>query len=196
MGGKDDEDPKVLRQCFGYSMLWPENQIRQGVGSTTPRITPPVMPRPSIHVADDSNNDMQMAQDPNDDDDDDDDDVNVDAFINTAYCDDLNDIEGPAPGPSEKRPTINKRLSFHSQETPPNVVCTEPQKPGNIFTTNTLHKWADEQIAVPMKKKERKRKNKKKTMSQAEPIRAQDGPPRPKGLDHIVHTMGQPMLNE
>jgi hypothetical protein len=42
---------------------------------------------------------MQMAQDPNDDDDDE---VNVDAFINTAYCDDLNDIEEPALGPSEK----------------------------------------------------------------------------------------------
>jgi hypothetical protein len=56
-------------------------------------------------------------------------------------------------------------LSFHSQETPPDVVCTEPPQPGNIFTPNTLHKWADEQIAVPMKKKERKRKNKKDTMS-------------------------------
>jgi hypothetical protein len=47
-----------------------------------------------------------------------------------------------------------------------------------------------------MKKKERKRKNIKETMSQPEPIRAQDRPPGPKGLDHIVHTMGQPMLNE
>jgi hypothetical protein len=47
-----------------------------------------------------------------------------------------------------------------------------------------------------MKKKERKRKNKKETMSQPKPIRAQDGPPRSKGLDHIMHTMGQPMLNE
>jgi hypothetical protein len=38
------------------------------------------------------------------------------------------------------------------------------------FHPNTLHKWADEQIAVPMKKKERKRKNKKETMSQPELI--------------------------
>jgi hypothetical protein len=46
-----------------------------------------------------------------------------------------------------------------------------------------------------MKKKERKTKNKKDTMSQPEPIWAQDGPQRPKGLNHIVHTMDQPMLN-
>jgi hypothetical protein len=30
MGDEEDEEPKVLRQCFGYSMLWPENQIRLG----------------------------------------------------------------------------------------------------------------------------------------------------------------------
>jgi hypothetical protein len=96
MGDEEDEEPKVLRQCFSYSMLWPENQIRLGVGSTTPQITPPVMPGPSSYVAADPNHDMQMAQDPNDDDDDE---VNVDAFINTAYCD---DIEEPAPCPSEK----------------------------------------------------------------------------------------------
>jgi hypothetical protein len=79
---------------------------------------------------------------------------------------------------------------------PPDVACTEPQKPVNIFTPSTLHKWAGEHIAVPMKKKERKRKNKKETMSQPEPTRAHDEPPTPKGLGHIVHTMGQPMLNE
>jgi hypothetical protein len=191
MEDEEDEEPKVLRQCFGYSMLWLENQIRLGVGSTTPRITSPVMPGPSSHVAADPNHDMQMAQDPNDDDDE----VNIDAFINTAYCDDLNNIEELVLGPSEKRPIINKCLSFHSQETPLDVVCMEPPRPGNIFTPNTLHKCAGEQIVVPMKKKERKRKNKKDTMSQPELISAQDGPPRPKGLNHIVHTMGQPMLN-
>jgi hypothetical protein len=78
-------------------MLWLENQIRLGVGSTTPRITLPVMPGPSSPVAADPNHDMQMAQDPNNDDD-----VNIDAFINTAYCDDLNDIEKLALGPLEK----------------------------------------------------------------------------------------------
>jgi hypothetical protein len=192
MGDEEDEEPKVLRRCFGYSMLWPENQIHLGVGSTTPQITPSVMPGLSSHVAADPNHDMQMAQDPNDDDDDE---VNVDAFINTAYCDDLNDIEEPAPGPSETRPTINKRLSFHSQEMPPYVVSTEPPRSGNIFTPNTLNKCAGEQIVVPMMKKGRKRKNKKDTMSQPEPIRAQNGPPRPKGLNHIVRTIGQPMLN-
>jgi hypothetical protein len=65
-------------------------------------------------------------------------------------------------------------LSFHSQETPLDVVCTEPPRPGNIFIPNTLHKCAGEQIVVPMKKKERKRKSKSKkdTMSQPAPIRA------------------------
>jgi hypothetical protein len=96
------------------------------------------MPGPSSYVAADPNHDMQMAQNPNDDDDDE---VNIDAFINTAYCDDNKE---PAPCPSEKLPTINKRLSFHSQETPPDVVCTEPPRPGNIFTPNTLHKYAGE----------------------------------------------------
>jgi hypothetical protein len=86
-------------------------------------------------------------------------------------------------------------LSFHSQETPPDVIYTEPPRPGNIFTPNTLHKCAGEQIVIPMKKKERKRKSKKDTMSQPALTRAQDGPPRPKGFNHIVHTMGQPMLN-
>jgi hypothetical protein len=56
------------------------------------------MPGPSNHVAADPNHDMQMAQDPNNDDDD----VNIDAFINTSYCDDLNNIEELASGPSEK----------------------------------------------------------------------------------------------
>jgi hypothetical protein len=55
---------------------------------------------------------------------------------------------------------------------PPDVVCTEPPWPGNIFTPNTLYKCAGEQIVVSMKKKERKRKSKKDTMSQPAPIRA------------------------
>jgi hypothetical protein len=64
------------------------------------------MPGPS-HVVGDPYPDMQTAQNPNDDDDDE---VDVDAYINTAYCDGLNDLEGP----SDKRQTITKRLSFHS----------------------------------------------------------------------------------
>jgi hypothetical protein len=97
MGDKDDEEPKVPRHCFGSIMLWLENQIHLGAGSTTPQITLPVVSGPSSHVAADPNPDMQMAQDPNDDDD-----VNIDAYINTAFYDDLNDIEEPAAGPSEK----------------------------------------------------------------------------------------------
>jgi hypothetical protein len=140
MGDKDDEEPKVLKRCFGSIMIWLENQIHLGTGSTTPQITRPVGSGPSSHVVADPNPGMQMAQDRNNDDDD----VNIDTYINTAYCDDLNDIEEPVAGPSEKRPTINKRLSFHSQETPPDVACTEPQKHVRIFTPNTLHKWANE----------------------------------------------------
>jgi hypothetical protein len=188
--GDEDEEPKALRQCFGYPMLWPESQIRLGAGSTAPRITPPVVPGPS-HVVPDPDPDMQMAQDPNDDDDD----VNVEAYINTAYCDGLDDLD---QGPSDKRQTITKRLSFHSQETPPDAAWTEP--PRGFISPTTLHKVVEKQNAIPMKKKERKRKNKKEIESQpppvTKPIRAQDGPPRHKGLNHIVHTMGEPMLNE
>jgi hypothetical protein len=58
----------------------------------------------------------------------------------------------------------------------------------------------EKQNAIPLKNKERKRKNKKETRSQLppvmKPIRAQDRPSRHKGLNHIVHTMGAPMLNE
>jgi hypothetical protein len=90
--GDEDEEPKALRQCFGHIMLWPESQVFLGAGSTAPRITPPVVPRPS-HVVADPDPDMQMAQDPNDDDDDE---VDVDAYINTAYCDGLDDLEGPS----------------------------------------------------------------------------------------------------
>jgi hypothetical protein len=72
-------------------MLWLESQIHLGAGSTAPQITSPVIPGPS-HVVADPDPDMQMAQDPNDDDDDQ---VDVDSYINTAYCDGLNVLEGP-----------------------------------------------------------------------------------------------------
>jgi hypothetical protein len=52
------------------------------------------------------------------------------------------------------------------------MLPAQASKAYKHFTPNTLHKWADEQITVPMKKKERKRKNIKETMSQPEPIRA------------------------
>jgi hypothetical protein len=77
--------------------------------------------------------DMQMAQDPNDDDDN----VDVDAYINTAYCDGLNDLEGP----SDKQQTVTKRLTFHSQETPPDPAWTEPPRvPKNTISPKTLLK--------------------------------------------------------
>jgi hypothetical protein len=161
--GDEDEEPKALRQCFGHIMLWPKSQIHLGAGSTAPRITPPVVPGPS-HVVADPEPDMQMAQDPNDDDDE----VDVDAYINTAYCDGLDDFEGP----SDKRQTITKRLSFHSQETPPDAAWTEPPrgKPENFISPKTLLKVVEKQNAIPMKKKERKRKNKKETENQPPPV--------------------------
>jgi hypothetical protein len=93
-------------------------------------------------------------------------------------------------------------LSFYSQETPPDAAWTEPQrgKPENFISPKTLHKVVEKLNAIPLKKKERKRKIKKETASQPQsvtkPIRAQDRPPRPKGLNHIVQTMGVPMFNE
>jgi hypothetical protein len=145
--GDEDEEPKALRQCFGHIMLWPKSQIRLGAGSTTPRITPPVVPGPN-HVVADPDPDMQMAQDPNDDDDDE---VDIDAYINTAYCDGLNDLE---EGPSDKRQTITKCLLFHSQETPPDAAWTEPPrgKPKNFISPKTLLKVVEKQNAIPMKK--------------------------------------------
>jgi hypothetical protein len=103
------------------------------------------VPGPNRVVADHDPN-MQMAQDPNDDD------VNINEYINTAYCDDLNDIE---EGPSDKRQTTTKRLSFHSQETPPDAAWMEPQreKPEKIITPKTLHKLVEKQNAIPPKKK-------------------------------------------
>jgi hypothetical protein len=93
-------------------------------------------------------------------------------------------------------------LSFHSQETPPDGAWTEPPrgKPENFISPKTLLKVVEKQNAIPLKKKERKRKNKKETGSHpplvTKLIRPQDGPPRHKGLNHITHTMGAPMLNE
>jgi hypothetical protein len=94
-------------------------------------------------------------------------------------------------------------LPFQSQETPPDTAWTEPPrgKPKNFISPKTLLKVVEKHNAIPLKKKkERKRKNKKETRSQpplvTKPIRAQDGPPRHKGLNHIVHTMGASMLNE
>jgi hypothetical protein len=49
------------------------------------------VPGPS-HVVADPDPDMQMAHDPNDEDDE----VDVDAYINTSYCDGLDDLEGPS----------------------------------------------------------------------------------------------------
>jgi hypothetical protein len=109
------------------------------------------------HVVVDPDPDMQMAQDPNDDDDE----VDVDAYINTAYCDGLNDLE---EGPSDKRQTITKRLSFHSRETPLGAAWTEPPrgKPENFISPRTLLKVVKKQNAIALKKKERKRKIRRK----------------------------------
>lgn len=222
--GFDDVDPPIqphgadehlpLGQCFRWTMAWPKSQIRLGTGGTTPRETPPIVTAPSHgkkvamqpssaprHVAADPG--MNMAQDP--------DDVDIADFIDDhGYTDDhfmppfeetyLAKECRDQVGPAEKA-NCNKRL-FSSQETPPVAAFTETQtdKGRFIFSPNTLHRVTSEVNAIPLKetkKKARKRKTGKATASQPapNPIRAQDGPPRPKDIMWNVHIAGLPMLS-
>src|SRR3954471_2832318 len=47
--GADEEEPSVLRTCFGLFLLWPKSMIRVGTtGAITPQTTaPPVVPATS-----------------------------------------------------------------------------------------------------------------------------------------------------
>src|SRR3954465_11616692 len=151
--GADEEEPSVLRTCFGLFLLWPKSMIRLGTArAIAPQTTaPPVVPatsgdkaplRPSLSPprggSDDHVDDMHMAQDPAEDDED----CN-DHFFNTQFSN-----EDLAGGPTEK-PTITKRL-FGSQETPPACAFTEPADTTNrpfILSPDTLHRAAGAQIA-------------------------------------------------
>src|SRR5215216_3644283 len=83
--GADEEEPSVLRTCFGLFLLWPKSMIRLGTaGAITPQTTaPPIVPAtsggkaplpPSLSPprggSDDHVDDMHMAQDPAEDDED------------------------------------------------------------------------------------------------------------------------------
>src|SRR3954468_24535929 len=71
--GADEEEPYVLRSCFGLFLLWPKSMICLGTaGAITPQTTaPPVVlpsPSPPRGGSDDHVDDMHMAQDPTEDD--------------------------------------------------------------------------------------------------------------------------------
>ena len=110
------------------------------------------------------------------------------------------DARDPA-GPAAK-PTCAARLFPSSREKSPVCAFTEPQDAAkrNILSPNTLHKVASEQIKAgdctnPEKKKAQKRSKKGASSSQPPmPIRAQDGPPRPKDISWEIHVAGRPML--
>ena len=68
----DEDDVMSLSACIGWSILWPEGQMRWGGGDTTPQTTPPGVPAPSqgkTPATLPDMPDMHMAQDPDDDDD-------------------------------------------------------------------------------------------------------------------------------
>ena len=207
--GADEEEPSVLRSCFGLFLLWPKSMIRLGTaGAITPQTTaPPVVPATSGGKAplppspspprggsDDHVDDMHMAQDPAEDDED-----WNDHFFSTQFGNE----EDLAGCPTEKA-TITKRL-FGSQETPPACAFTESADTTNrpfILSPDTLHRAAGAQIAVPARSPKGKKGRKRKSSSSsqpvasttANPIRFRDGPPRPEGIMWRIHVAGEPML--
>jgi hypothetical protein len=131
-----------------------------------------------------------MAQNPNADDD------------YEQYCNDpdqwLNILDDePPPVPSAK-PSCQVRL-FSSQETPPPVAFTEPQRPkGPLLSPGALHMAAGEEIMVPTKvldKGKKGRKRSKKSASQGPaPTVLQDGPAEKSR--RVVHVAGTPMISD
>ena len=192
--GWDADNPAVLGTGFGYMFLWPKKQIRLG---TEGRGTTPEAAQPA-------HEDIEMAQNPTDNDEIDE--HFGDQFLNTKFGDDYEEqgcqftqkVVEPqtAPGPSAK-PTCQVRLFPSSQETPPPVAFTEPQRPAPMISPNTLHRAVGEEIAVvnDVVKCKKGRKRKPKAASQGpKPIRAQDGPaenPRKR-----LHEAGTPMLSD
>jgi len=175
-------------------------------GGTTPRTTPAVVvPAPCDPIG-------AQQEEPNEDDDLDDD-IQADQFINTSFGDgdfmppveeayqnyeDARDQADPA-----EKPTCAVRLFPSSQEMSPAACAfTEPQADAakrSILSPTTLRKVATEQIKAgdclkPEKKKGRKRKKAASSSQPSMPLRAQDGPPRPKDLMYDIHVAGRPML--
>jgi hypothetical protein len=203
--GYDEDEPAVLSDCFNQICLWPKSQMRLMTGErgTTPRTTPLVI--------------VSAPHDPigaQQEDDDLDDDISADQFINTLYdADDLfmppaegayqHDEEARGPADPAAKPACSTRLFAASQDMSPAACAfTEPQADAtrSILSPSTLHKAATEQIKAgdcskSEKKKGRKRKKSITSSSQPSmPIRAQDGPPRPKDLSFEIHVAGRAML--
>ena len=148
-----------------------------------------------------------MAQNPTDDDDDDNEHCDPNQWINTMYIADEHEDQGgqvtkvvePAPGPSAK-PSCQVRL-FSSQETPPAVAFTEPQRAASpLLSPGALHRAAGEEIKVPYQilvkgKKGRKRSKANKSASQGPPPTiSQDGPAEKSR--RLLHVAGTPMICE
>ncbi|KAK1651183.1 hypothetical protein QYE76_068988 [Lolium multiflorum] len=201
--GADEDEVLTLQHCFNWSMVWPKSQIRLGARGTTPQTTPPALPAPSHGkttptVPPSADEDMQMAQDPNDGPDEDSTFANLDYNFDFGVDYDLS--SQPSQAAAEGKTYCNKRRLFSSQETPPAADFTETQPIAgvrSVISPNTLKKACAEENAVPVNTKPKGRKRKKKddkSASQPTPIRAQDGPPVPKNIESRVHVSGERML--
>ena len=119
-----------------------------------------------------------MAQDPAHDDNIDDDNFNIEEWINTGANVDPDAAYGPSA-----RPKVGCQVHlFGSQEMPPPVAFTEPQRAAApMLSPGTLHRAAGEvfdqaPLMAPDKSK-KGRKRKPKSASQVPPPTiAQDGP--------------------
>ena len=187
--GWDSDVPGVLSIGFSYLYLWPNRHIRlgtEGQGTTLPQ---PAQP---------AHEDFEMAQNPAVDDDDN---FDTNQFINTRYCDEYQDQGGqltqkvvepePAPGPSTKPSCVV--LVFSSQDTPPLVAFTEPQRAVPMISPGTLHRVAGEVIETPHKvpeKGKKGRKRKPKSASRCQRPIHQDGPAeKSRRLVHMAATL-------
>ena len=203
---------KHLGDCHNWPLLWPKSQIRvRPQGTTTPSPTLPTAPTAphgkAVAAAPDYERiDMAMGQTMDDDDEADymDTAVDVDAYINTG----ADGLFMPSYGKSYARQsrdpaapsTCTQRLNFSSQETPPPVEVpqTQPAKARVGISPGTLHKVANETIAIPLvdnTKKGRKRNKGPTKKAQARPP-LRDEPPPPKGFQYGFHRAGVPMLDE
>jgi len=208
------EEHMVLRDCRAWTMLWPKTQLHVGGKDTTPQTTPPVLPEPSHGktaaplpplapcdvVAD---LDMHKAQGDNDEDAYDDYITNEFDGLFMPSIDEpfhATDARNPAV-PADKPNTCTKHL-FGSQETPPAGAEDPEAKRGTIFSPNTLHKAACEELVAgdalkgEGKKKAQKRTKKGASQPAPKPIRAQDGPPKHKDVMYGLHVVGIPMLSQ
>ncbi|KAK1670791.1 hypothetical protein QYE76_058950 [Lolium multiflorum] len=133
---------------------------------TTPRQTPTV-PAPSHGkttptVPPSADEDMQMAQDPNDGPNEDSIFANLDCNFQFGMDDDM--FAQPSPAAATGKPNCNKHL-FNSQETPPAADFTETQRTADVksvISPNTLKKACDEENAKGMNSKPKGWKRKKK----------------------------------